>query len=122
MTTTTQPTQENRKSRRAARTVIISAWAVPVLVIGQFAMLAIVPVTLALVATLRDARLRRLRRWTGALAAAYATPLILWAIGPDRAPSLSKDMHPAFAALIVVAALATVVAYHVDRRLGRRAA
>ena len=62
MTTTTQPTQENRKSRRAARTVIISAWAVPVLVIGQFAMLAIVPVTLALVATLRDARLRRLRR------------------------------------------------------------
>jgi hypothetical protein len=116
MTTTTPSTQESRKSRRAARTVIISAWAVPVLVIGQFAMLAIVPVTLALVATLRDARLRRLRRWTAALATAYAVPLILWAIGPDRAPSLSKDMHPALAAVIVVAALATVAAYHLARR------
>jgi len=104
------------RSRRAARTVIISAWSVPVLVVGQFAMLAIVPVTLALVMTLRDAGLRGLRWWTAGLAAAYALPLILWAIGPDRAPSLSKDMHPAFAALIVVAALATVAAYYVDRR------
>ncbi|MEK8104646.1 hypothetical protein NKG94_04605 [Micromonospora sp. M12] len=57
----------------------------PVLVVGQFAMLAIVPVTLALVASLRHAHLRGLRRWTAVLAAAYATPLILWAIGPDRA-------------------------------------
>ncbi|MFF3441817.1 hypothetical protein [Streptosporangium sp. NPDC002721] len=109
-------TQESRRSRRAARTVIISAWAVPVLVVGQFAMLAIVPVTLALVATLRHARLRALRRWTAALATAYGLALILWAIGPDRAPSLSKDMHPISAALIIATALATVVAFHADRR------
>lgn len=99
-----------------ARTVLISAWAVPVLVIGQFAMLAIVPVGIVLVATVRDARLRRLRGWAAGLATAYAVPLILWAAGPDRAPSLSKDMHPALAAVIVVAALATVAAVHVDRR------
>jgi hypothetical protein len=118
MTTATAPatTLQNRKARRAARTVIISAWAVPVLVVGQFAMLAIVPVGLALAATLRDDRLRGLRRWTAVLATAYAIPLVAWAVGPDRAPSLSKDMHPAFAALIVVAALALVAAYYVDRR------
>lgn len=109
-------TQDSRRSRRAARTVIISIWAVPVLVVGQFAMLAIVPVTLALVASLRHAHLRGLRRWTTVLAAAYATPLILWAIGPDRAPSLSKDMHPVFAALIVAAALAAAAAFHLGRR------
>ena len=120
MNTTT--VTENRKSRRAARTVIISAWAVPALVVGQFAMLAIVPVTLALVATLRDARLRGLRWWTAGLAAAYALPLILWAIGPDRAPSLSKDMHPISAALIVAAAVALIVAVHVDRRRVRLSA
>ncbi|WP_238680780.1 hypothetical protein [Micromonospora trifolii] len=108
-------------SRRVDRTVIISIWAVPVLVVGQFAMLAIVPVTLALIVSLRHAHLRGLRRWAVTLATAYATPLILWATGPDRAPSLSKDMHPVLAALIVVAALATATAYHLGRRRPRRA-
>ncbi|MFD0366244.1 hypothetical protein ACFQZZ_32815 [Nocardia sp. GCM10030253] len=42
---------------------------------------------------------------------AYAIPLMLWAIGPDRAPSLSKDMHPVLAALIV----AVAVGYQVVR-------
>ncbi|WP_205780007.1 hypothetical protein [Micromonospora ureilytica] len=117
MPSTSHPrTQEDRATRRADRTTIISIWSVPVLVIGQFAMLAIVPVTLALIVSLRHAHLRGLRRWTVALAAAYATPLILWAIGPERAPSLSKDMHPAFAALIVVAALAAAAAFHLGRR------
>ncbi|MBQ0989615.1 hypothetical protein PSH03_002674 [Micromonospora sp. PSH03] len=102
--------------RRVDRTVIISIWAVPVLVVGQFAMLAIVPVVLALTVSLRHAHLRGLRRWTIALTTAYATPLILWAIGPDRAPSLSKDMHPLFAALIVVAALAAATAFHLCHR------
>ncbi|MEU8391301.1 hypothetical protein [Micromonospora sp. NPDC048842] len=103
-------------SRRVDRTVIISIWTVPVLVVGQFAMLAIVPVVLALTVSLRHAHLHGLRRWTVALATAYAVPLILWAIGPDRAPSLSKDMHPVFAALIVVAALAAATAFHLGRR------
>jgi fatty acid desaturase len=109
-------------SRRWPRTVIVSAWAVPVLVIGQFAMVAILPVALVLVGTLRDARLRALRWWAVALAAAYATPLVFWILGPDRAPSLSKDMHPALAALVVVAAVACAVAFHVLRRRGRAAA
>ncbi|MEV1156255.1 hypothetical protein AB0J27_12740 [Micromonospora chokoriensis] len=108
--------REDGASRRSDRTAIISIWTVPVLVIGQFAMLAIVPVTLALIASLRHTHLRGIRRWTVALATAYATPLVLWAIGPERAPSLSKDMHPVFAALIVVAALAAGAAVHLTRR------
>ncbi|MGC4838055.1 hypothetical protein ACLQ3D_26485 [Micromonospora vinacea] len=111
--TTVSPTSP---SRRVDRTVIISIWAVPVLVVGQFAMLAIVPVVLALTVSLRHAHLRGLRRWTIALGTAYAVPLILWTIGPDRAPSLSRDMHPVFAALIVVASLVAAAAFHLGRR------
>jgi hypothetical protein len=96
--------------------VVISAWAVPVLVVGQFAMLAIIPVALVLIGTLRDTRLHALRWWSAALAATYATPLVLWAIGPDRAPSLSKDMDPIFAALIVAASVAVLVAFYVHTR------
>lgn len=106
-------------SARAARTtksVLISAYAVPVLVIGQFAMLAIVPVALVLIGTLRSTELKPLRWWAAGLAAVYATPLLLWAIGPDRAPSLSKDMHPLFVPLIAVAAVAVALAIHAQRR------
>jgi hypothetical protein len=110
---------QHRRSRRATRSVLIAAWAVPVLVVGQFAMLAIVPVVLAQTATIRHARLRPLRPWTVALTTAYALALILWAIGPDRAPSLSKDMHPVSAALIVAAAFASIFAVHVERRRSR---
>lgn len=98
------------------RSVMIAAWAVPLLVIGQFAMLAIVPVAVVVIGTLRDVRLRALRWWAAALGAAYLLPLALWAIGPDRAPSLSKDMHPLLAALLVAVAAAFVVAFHVVRR------
>ncbi|QWF77782.1 hypothetical protein [Amycolatopsis sp. CA-230715] len=107
---------ERAGTRPVSRSVIISALAVPVLVLGQFAMIAIVPVALVLIGTLRDARLRALRWWAAALTAAYATPLALWAIGPERAPSLSKDMHPVFAAAVSVTALAVAIAYHLLRR------
>ncbi|MEV0087158.1 hypothetical protein [Saccharopolyspora sp. NPDC050642] len=106
----------HRNRFRAARLVTISAWATPVLIIGQFAMVAVVPVALALIGTLSDARLRALRWWAAALAAVYAIPLALWAIGPDRAPSLSKDMNPAFATLIVATAIAVAIANHRQRR------
>ena len=112
MSTTTNPTPRTRPGR----TVLISAWAVPIMVIGQFAMLAIVPVGLILNKTLRDGRLRPLRWWAAVLGAAYATPLALWAIGPDRAPSLSKDMHPALAVAIVVASIPVIAVAHVLRR------
>jgi cytochrome bd-type quinol oxidase subunit 2 len=94
---------------RTSRSVLISACAVPVLVVGQFAMLAIVPVALVVSGTLRNKVLRSLRPWAALLAAVYAIPLALWAIGPDRAPSLSKDMHPVFVPLISVAAVAVIV-------------
>jgi len=44
--------------------VIISAWLVPIFVVGQFAMVAVLPVALVLIGTLRDARLRTLRWWS----------------------------------------------------------
>ncbi|MDX6260936.1 MAG: hypothetical protein QOH84_2624 [Kribbellaceae bacterium] len=95
---------------RTSKSVLVSACAIPVLVVGQFAMLAIVPVALVVSGTLRKEALRTLRPWAALLAAVYAIPLALWAIGPDRASSLSKDMHPVFVPLISVAAVAVVVA------------
>ncbi|WP_198036842.1 hypothetical protein [Nocardia sp. BMG51109] len=97
--------ETHRNARTVSLPVSISAWAVPVLVIGQFAMVAILPVAITLIGTLRDTRHTGLRWWAAALTVAYAIPLALWAIGPDRAPSLSKDMHPAFAVLIVAVAI-----------------
>ncbi|MEV6411169.1 hypothetical protein [Kribbella sp. NPDC051718] len=101
---------------RTPKSVLISAVAVPVLVIGQFAMLAIVPVALVLAGTLRSTALRSLRPWAALLTVVYAIPLALWAIGPDREPSLSKDMAPVFVPLISVAAVAVIVALVAQRR------
>lgn len=112
----TQTLDRETTVRRFPRSVIVSAWAVPVMIIGQFAMLAVVPVALVLIGTLRDARLKTLRWGAMALTAVYATPLALWAIGPERAQSLSKDMRPVFAAIIVAVGVAFAVAYHVLRR------
>ncbi|WP_223884914.1 hypothetical protein [Nocardia colli] len=111
----TTPRRE-RDGYPAARSVIISAWAVPVLIIGQFAMVAVVPVVIALIGTLRDARLRPLRCFAVALAAAYAVPLGIWRLRSDPAQSLSKDINPFLAALVVVAAVALAVAHHLLRR------
>jgi ABC-type transporter Mla maintaining outer membrane lipid asymmetry permease subunit MlaE len=99
---------------------IISAWSVPVLIIGQFAMLALIPVVIVLVTALRNASLRALRWWAFALGAAYATALILWVALPDRAPSLSKDLHPVVAGVIVAAAVGAAITYHVRRRRSRK--
>lgn len=106
----------SRRERRTRRRVLVSAWLVPVLVLGQFALVAVVPVVLVLVGTLRSARLQALRGWAIGLAAAYAVPLAIWAFSPDRAQSLSKDIHPVFAGLVVAAALAVAVRGHLLRR------
>ena len=108
------PTPLVTSSRRAPRYVQISAWAIPIMVLGQFSMLAIIPVALVLVGTLRDTRIRALRWWAGLLTLSYVTPLAIWLLRPDGAESLSKDMHPVFAALIV--AVSAVVLVKLYRR------
>ena len=105
MTTTSTPATAPVTGSTPAypRRFLISLWSIPVLVIGQFAMLAIIPVVLVLLGVLRDARLRAVRSWTIALGAAYATPLVIWIVRPDGAKSLSRDMSPIFVVLIAVA-------------------
>ncbi|THG32043.1 hypothetical protein E6C64_05750 [Naasia lichenicola] len=94
----------------------MAAWSVPLLVLGQFAMLAIVPVLIVLIASVADARVRALRWYAGLLAALYATPLIIWVARPDGAQSLSKDIDPVFVALIVAASAALIVKIATRRR------
>lgn len=107
------------KTRTAAHpstSALVAAWAVPVMVIGKFGLLSGIPIAVVLVASLRDRRSRALRWWTGALALAYATPLTMWLAGPSEAPSLSKYMNPATAALLAGTGVAAAIAHQVVRR------
>ncbi|MGB3443476.1 MAG: hypothetical protein WBA97_32470 [Actinophytocola sp.] len=112
-TTTATPTGS---SRTVPRHVVHSAWAVPVLVVGQFAFLAVIPVTLIAVGTLRKVKNRTLRLLAGLLTATYAVPFLWWAANPDRAASLSKDMSPVFASLIVASSVIFVLQVIRSRR------
>lgn len=115
MSTTVTATPPSR-SRIAPKYVLIAAWLIPVMVIGQFSMIAIVPVAMVLVGVWRHTQLRSLRWAAGLLAAVYATPLAIYLIRPDRAESLSKDMHPALLVSIVVAAVVMLVAIYARKR------
>lgn len=99
-------------ARRISRPIIVSAWAVPVMVLGQFAFLAVIPVAVMVTQAFRDPASRPLRWWVGTLGAVYAAPLFLWILNPDRAESLSKDIHPMFVGLIVAAAAAVLLKIH----------
>ena len=116
MTTSSAPAVETTTPQRNPRYFLISLWSIPVLVIGQFAMLAIIPVLTVLIGSVRDARLRAVRPWSIVLGAVYATPLVIWAIRPDGAPSLSKDMHPAFVVLISLATAVTLIRTYTRKR------
>ncbi|MFI9555389.1 hypothetical protein [Nonomuraea endophytica] len=103
-------------TRRTPLAVTVSAWAVPVMVLGQFAMLAVIPVVIALVGALRHTH-DRLVRWTAAVvAASWTIPFVIWQVRPDGAPSMSKDIHPGFIALIVVTSAALIIAIFRARR------
>ena len=116
MTTATTTSETPAKLRRAPRSVFIAAWAIPIMVVGQFAMLAIIPVAIVLIGTLRSARIRALRWWVGLLTLAYATPLALYAFNPDRAQSLSKDIDAVFVVGIVLASAVVLLKLHTNRK------
>ncbi|WP_405656689.1 hypothetical protein [Streptomyces sp. RK9] len=95
---------------RIPRAVTISAWAVPIMVLGQFALISGVPVVIALVGAFARVRDRAVRAAAALLAVSFAIPLTIWLVRPDGAQSLSKDIHPGFVVLIVAAGAALVLA------------
>lgn len=99
----TAPAAIPRRPRRTPLYIHIAAWAVPVMILGQFALFAALPVMVLMIGTLADARIRALRWWAGLVTALYAVPLAIWLLRSDGAQSLSKDMHPVFVVLIIVA-------------------
>ena len=114
---TTTPVQTHVPStRRTPLFIHIAAWSVPVLVLAEFALLAIVPVAAILIGTLINARARALRWWAGLLAAVYLTPLAIWLLREDGAQSLSKDIHPVFVGLIVAVSIAFLVKVYTRRK------
>ena len=114
MTTHVMPTTASRG--RAPLYLQIAAWAVPVLLLSGFAMIALVPVLVVLIGSFTDIRSRYLRWWSVAVAALYSVPLAILNLRDDPAPSLTQDMHPAFLVLIVAAAVALLARLYVGRR------
>ena len=94
----------------------IAAWSIPALLLGGFAMIALVPVLVLLIAGFTDPRARFLRWWALGVAALYSIPLVILTVRPDPAPSLTKDMHPVFLVLIVAAAAALLVRLYTRAR------
>jgi hypothetical protein len=103
-------------ARKTSLAVLIAAWAVPVFVAGQFALLAGIPVIVVLAGTLREPRLRAVRWWTAALTAGYTGSVAVWLIGPSDAPSLSKFLSPVATGVFTAVGVATAVAHHIARR------
>ncbi|WP_103353437.1 hypothetical protein [Amycolatopsis sp. CA-128772] len=98
---------------RTSTPVLVAAWAVPVLVAGQFALLAGVPIAVVLSGG------RTFRWWAAGLTAVYAGALLLWLAGPSRAPSLSKFLSPAATAAFAAAGVAVAVVATIRRRRAR---
>jgi hypothetical protein len=98
---------------RPSPAVLVAAWAVPVLVLGQFALIAGIPVAIVLARTLRSPAARW---WSGLLAAAYIIPLAVWLVGPSTAPSLSKSLSPPATGVIVAASVVAAAGLQFVRR------
>lgn len=109
------PEPPARTVRRIPLPVTVSAWAVPVMVVGQFALVSAVPVAIALAGALRGVRDRAVRGAAALLAVTFAIPLVVWLTRPDGAQSLSKDMHPVFLGLIVAASAVLLLTIHRPR-------
>lgn len=109
-------TTSKRTTRRTPPYMHIAAWAIPTMIVGGFAMLAVVPVAMLVIGTLVDTRVKPLRWWAGLVAVVYATPLVIWIFRDDRAQSLSKDMNPALGALIVAASVAFLIKIYTSRK------
>jgi hypothetical protein len=109
MTMTSAPTARTTIARRNPRYFLISLWSIPVMVIGQFAFLAVIPVLVVLISSVRVEGLRAVRPWAIALGITYSAPLLLWLIRPNGAQSLSKDIHPAFVVLITLVAILVLI-------------
>lgn len=111
------PTITAVKPRRAPLAVLISAWAVPIMVVGGFAFLAYIPLAVVVIGVLFDPRSRRaLGWWTAPLALAWFVPFGIWQSRPDPAESMSKDISPLFIGLVVLAAVALLGRIYTRRK------
>lgn len=98
---------------RASLPVLVAAWSVPALVLGQFALLSGIPLIALLASSLRKSQPPALRWWSAGLAAVYLGVLALWVLSPETAPSLSQSMNPAVTAFFVASGVAVAIAHHV---------
>lgn len=119
MTTVSAPRASARgtAARRVSRTVLVAAYAVPVMVAGGFAWFATAPVLIVLIGSLRATHSAALRALAILLAVVYAMPYALWQVrNPSR--SMSEDISAASVAAVAAVAVAVIVAIHLERRRG----
>ncbi|WP_406640989.1 hypothetical protein [Amycolatopsis sp. WGS_07] len=102
-------------SPRVSLPVLITAWSVPALVLGQFALLSGIPLAALLISSFRNSQPPALRWWSAGLAAVYFGVLALWLANPESAPSLSKSMNPAVTGFFVASGVVVAIAHHVRK-------
>ncbi|MFJ7423242.1 hypothetical protein ACIQXD_32260 [Streptomyces uncialis] len=105
-----------RTGRSVPLPVTVASWAVLIMIVGQFSLVAAVPVVITVFGALRHVPDLAVRWAATLLAGTYAVPLVVWLTRPDGARSLSQDMHPVSFGLIVAASAAVIVALHRTRR------
>lgn len=121
MTATASPTARAESvAAPTSRAVLIAAGTFPIMIFGGFALLSGLAVAAVLIGSLRDARLRLLGWWNAALLAAYVTPLALWLLGSNDAPSLTKSMSPAVTAIVGGIGVVVAVVHYLARRRSAR--
>lgn len=103
------------RNRKAPVYVVLSAWLTPVMVLGGWAFLAVVPVALVAFGTWTNRRVRPLRWWAAVLAGLYAIPFVQY-LTQDSVPSMSKMLHPAMGGAIAVPAAVIIVKLWRDHR------
>ncbi|MFD2466518.1 hypothetical protein [Amycolatopsis silviterrae] len=100
---------------RVSLPILVTAWSVPALVLGQFALISGIPLAALLISSLRNSQPPALRWWSAGLTAVYLGVLALWLSNPESAPSLSKSMNPAVTAVFVASGVVVAIAHHVRK-------
>lgn len=92
------------------RYALLTAVAVPTLILTGFGLVTTLPVTILGIAAMRDRRLAPVRSWIALTVGMFIGPFITWLFRADPAASLTSLLHPAMAVVVAAAAIGTLIA------------
>lgn len=99
-----------RNAQGTPRYAMVTAAAIPALILTGFGLVTTLPVVLLGIAALRDRRLAPVQPWIALTAGLFTGPFMTWLFRADPAASLTSLLHPAMAIVIAAAAGGTLIA------------